>query len=160
VSRSSRSKQRALVYPPPRFDYQELLWLSQKAHKLIDCDSATQRIWAGPVYDLMVANQGWLESLSWWRRGFIESITCSWQDWLTHNKAIRAAAPLRSVTFTTWPEIERAGDNRSNERIRITGGQWVRIWLDTNPWKFPSLRFILSTLCRAEWPGINFTLPE
>ncbi len=36
-----------------------------------------------------------------WRRGFVESITCSWSDWRTHADAIRAATPLRVVRLTT-----------------------------------------------------------
>jgi hypothetical protein len=40
------------------------------------------------------------------RRGFVESITCSWSDFRTHADAIRRATPLRDVTLTTWPELD------------------------------------------------------
>ena len=40
------------------------------------------------------------------RRGFIESVICTWFDWLTHAGAIRAATPLREVRLTTRPTVE------------------------------------------------------
>lgn len=39
------------------------------------------------------------------RRGFVEGITCSWEDWLRHHEAIRAATPLRKVTLTPPPGV-------------------------------------------------------
>lgn len=39
-----------------------------------------------------------------YRRGFIESITCSWSNWQRHADAIRAATPLKRVKLTTWPD--------------------------------------------------------
>lgn len=39
-----------------------------------------------------------------YRRGFVEEITCSWEDWQTHADAIRSSTPLRTVRLTTWPD--------------------------------------------------------
>lgn len=38
------------------------------------------------------------------RRGFVEEITCSWDDWQAHAAAIMAATPLRRVRLITMPE--------------------------------------------------------
>lgn len=43
-----------------------------------------------------------------YRRGFVEEITCSWEDWRQHADAIRSATPLRKVRLTTEPFILRA----------------------------------------------------
>lgn len=45
-------------------------------------------------------------TIEWtWCRGFIDSITLSWPDWLAHAAAIRAAQPVSACRLTTWPEI-------------------------------------------------------
>ncbi len=48
------------------------------------------------------------ETFIWeFRRGFVEAIRCSADDWLTHADAILAAQPVREVVLTTWPEPSR-----------------------------------------------------
>lgn len=86
-------------------------------------------------------------------RGFVESIQCSWSDWLTHADAIRAATPLRKVRLTTWPEGEC---DCSAERtvIRLRG---------RNPVSFRGNWLAIEAIARElnNWfPGITFTLPE
>jgi uncharacterized protein (TIGR02996 family) len=39
------------------------------------------------------------------RRGFVEELSCSWQDWQTHADAIRKATPLRKVRLTDQPVL-------------------------------------------------------
>lgn len=65
-------------------------------------------------------------------RGFVESITLSWPDWLTHAAAILAATPLREVTLTTRPNVWHRSDSDED---------------------------ILAILA-DDWPGITFHLPE
>jgi uncharacterized protein (TIGR02996 family) len=38
------------------------------------------------------------------RRGFVESIACSWSAFRAHADAIRKATPLRRVRLTTWSD--------------------------------------------------------
>lgn len=66
------------------------------------------------------------------RRGFIESVTCDATDWLRHADALTAAAPIRKVTLTTWPE-----------RMQQNG-----LTCDTFP-----------VYLAETWPGITFTIP-
>lgn len=40
-----------------------------------------------------------------WKRGFVEEVALTSEDWLTHQAAIRAATPLRKVRLTTRPWI-------------------------------------------------------
>lgn len=56
--------------------------------------------WAGGVdggYVHMVNYDGW-------SRGFVSTITCTWQDWLTHADAILKATPLEVVRLTDRPD--------------------------------------------------------
>jgi hypothetical protein len=39
------------------------------------------------------------------RRGFLESVTCTAADWLAHGDAIYAREPVTEVTLTTWPTL-------------------------------------------------------
>lgn len=74
-------------------------------------------------------------------RGFIESITVSWQDWLTHNAAIIAATPLREVRLATWPNYQEL------HVIYIT----------------PQLRqqsYPVAEWLKISWPAITFVLPS
>ncbi len=40
------------------------------------------------------------------RRGFVETLRCSWADWQRHADAIRAATPLNKVRLTTRPTYQ------------------------------------------------------
>ena len=44
-----------------------------------------------------------------WRRGFVESITCTAADWHRHGKAILAAQPVREVRLHAIDLEERVG---------------------------------------------------
>lgn len=108
--------------------------------------------WSDPVSSLIVARQGTLAGQPFeFRRGFVEQVTCSWSDWLTHADAIRAACPLRRVTLADRPPIpEQDG---------------TRIWWQPFP---PLDKFSLGKLgdettlmaLMGYWPGIDFTLPR
>lgn len=38
-----------------------------------------------------------------WRRGFIEGVASTWENWHTHADEITAAHPIKEVRLTTWP---------------------------------------------------------
>lgn len=63
-----------------------------------------------------------------WVRGFVEACEVSAEAWLRHGDAIRAAHPVRRVTFTTDPYL---------------------LWTDLEG---PAVREMLAD----EWPGIAF----
>ncbi len=90
-------------------------------------------------------------------RGFIEQLTLPSALWLAHADAILAAAPVREVTLTTWPEcgiddfrmLRRPANTPVKESSpirRATRNETVQ----------DSVRWLLA----AEWPGIKFTLPD
>lgn len=47
----------------------------------------------------------WPDSVQHWRgrRGFVESITCAWQDWLEIGPAVCKANPITLVTLNRFP---------------------------------------------------------
>jgi len=61
--------------------------------------------WHAPI-----PHGGWAWRL---RRGFVEVLTCTAADWLSHADAILVQQPIREVRLTTWPhglnedELER-----------------------------------------------------
>ncbi len=88
------------------------------------------------------------------RRGFVESVTCTAADWLRHHAAIRAATPLRRAVLTTpAPELEcQSNTDWRKSRIRFPGLRW---------WTIPELfavggpfRDTLERVCAAYWPGV------
>ena len=72
------------------------------------------------------------------RRGFVEEVACSWDDWVRHADAIRAATPLRKVRLTTWPV----------DLTRVDGAPPHNVME----------RFAQSQLS-MRWPSITFELP-
>jgi len=66
------------------------------------------------------------------RRGFVESVTCTAADWLAHGDAILREQPVRRVTLTTRPPLA----NRH---------------FDNDDYVLPMLM--------GRWPGIEFMLP-
>lgn len=44
-----------------------------------------------------------------YHRGFVESIRCPYQNWLDNWKELLDSAPIRKVTLTTRPLVERRG---------------------------------------------------
>lgn len=69
-----------------------------------------------------------------YRRGFIEHITCTAADWLTHADAIVKQHPVRKVRLTTRVQCGVAG-------------------LENEPG-------VLERWFSARWPGIEFELPR
>lgn len=80
------------------------------------------------------------------RRGFIETIQCSWADWLSHHQSVRAATPLRKCRLTTMPA--RDWLEFACRYYGVAYGENVR---GEPCWRTKALA--------AEWPGIDFELP-
>lgn len=107
--------------------------------------------------------------LSWeWRRGFIETVTCTWPDWLNHSTAILKAAPIKAVRLTTMPErFVSEMDDRINERqvLKVSisaNGKW-KSFIATRVQFLPIESQIAKlTKCTLEaiWTGICFELPR
>jgi hypothetical protein len=77
------------------------------------------------------------------RRGFVESITCSWSDWTRHANAIRAATPILRVRLSSMP----SGEIRPNEHDTVYEswpGEYTANWKE---------------ICERRWKGISFELP-
>jgi uncharacterized protein (TIGR02996 family) len=89
------------------------------------------------------------------RRGFVESVTCTAADWIQHAAEIRRAAPIREVTLTDVPTVYYGADQNSYEIAGsldmpcITQGTLVGYWR----------RQAASFLLPLRFPGIAFTLP-
>lgn len=117
--------------------------------------SASSRVheWFMPIRgtgarDAFAGHFGW-----GFRRGFVESVTCSAKDWYAHGDAIRAAQPVTRVKLTTGPvESEELTVGSRIGRIWRVAGRQVEF-----PHAFcpPSTRMLLE----RRWPGVEFELP-
>ncbi len=74
--------------------------LKERERELFEQSPQTHS-WLGPVLDLVPMSAEWMPLLNWFRRGFVESVTCIAADWLTHADEILAAQPVTKVTLTT-----------------------------------------------------------
>lgn len=71
------------------------------------------------------------------RRGFLELLTCRWEEWAAHHETLQREMPVTRVTLTTMPDQ----------------GFY---WLGTND---DVSRASLLLKLESEWPGIEFVLP-
>lgn len=94
------------------------------------------------------------------RRGFVEEIACTWNDFCQHADAIRAATPLRRVRLTTRPNFASMATPEFNSEVirshpsmqfRYRGREYTLAREDTGRGVLPMLNAI--------WPGIEFELP-
>ena len=96
--------------------------------------------------------------VSWdWDRGFISSITCTYEDWARHADSITARCPIERVTLTTWPQsygtfssnvYQLIGVNNSAEVTHEESFSASMQWQD-----------LAAELVKRTWPRITFTLP-
>ncbi len=109
------------------------------------------------------------------RRGFVESVTLSSEDWLQHGDALVQAAPLREVRLTTLPEVQRVRVGKERRHRRLLGKDNlihasiiqpsdVREYRSTHPdmrvWEVFD-RLLIPHLLKAEWPSVkDWHLPE
>lgn len=82
--------------------------LRVRARQLFATAGQWQHEWAGPAAPV-IPGQEWDDRLSWFSRGFIETVVCSAADWLAHADAIVKAHPVRAVALTTLPAGMAAG---------------------------------------------------
>ncbi len=120
------------------------------------------REFAGPDATQLIPGAGLFFHHLHFARGFVEFVTCSATDWLTHGDAIRAAHPVTRVRLTTLPEWEwcdtggtarQAPLSPDTAPMRLVGRKWVRLRANER------LQIRLGRLLAAEWPGIVFELP-
>ena len=101
---------------------------------------------------------------SCFRRGFVERIACTAAVWLARADALLAAAPIREVQLTTWPDWYTdagvvllhdgvhpvlGGTSRRCDRMVFTSGAFVGR-LNSH---------VIADVLAAEWPEIKFGLP-
>lgn len=90
------------------------------------------------------------------RRGFMESVACAWDDWTRHSGAIRNAHPLARVRLTTWPELDNFRNAPAIDGVfarlkgRVIEADWPRA---------AGAASVVGRLLAAEWPGLAFELP-
>ena len=91
-------------------------------------------------------------------RGFIERVTCTAADWLSHGDAIRAAHPVTCVRLTTelGPHVTYSSYDLDNRllTIRFTARLKSVTW---GPEQAEVAAYL--KLLQAEWPGVTFELP-
>lgn len=93
-------------------------------------------------------------------RGFISSIKCAGQDWITHADALLGQHPIESVSPTTVPITEEKGLLFSNRMVRFQGRTW-RKWSEQAVRQDELVKYgveaaMALSLLRAEWPKITF----
>lgn len=94
-----------------------------------------------------------------WRRGFVESITCSWEDWLKHADALRAAQPIQRVQLTTRPEVSYS--SRPGYVLwMIDDGLKKTVESPDQNWRHVTSSEAQAIILAAEFPGINFDVPN
>lgn len=101
------------------------------------------------------------------RRGFVESVTCSAADWLAHGDAIRERHPVARVKFvgerSYGVEVWYDGDDEQwpiGEKVAGHGFSYSRIdrFIQDNLAHKPVGYRTLAVLM-LRWPGIEFELP-
>ncbi len=95
------------------------------------------------------------------RRGFVESVECTAAAWLTHADALTAAAPIREVRLTTWPEVHFSmppGWGACNWQLGLRPRWWTAPQLNVHAGETDVI-LLRMRLFAAEWPRIAFTLP-
>ncbi len=94
------------------------------------------------------------------RRGFVESITCTSRGWLEHADAIVATCPIRDVTLTTWPEVRQDTFAHANSGFFwLIGRDKTLSFADVAADEWLARGALARRLLALEWPAIRFTLP-
>jgi uncharacterized protein (TIGR02996 family) len=99
-----------------------------------------------------------------YRRGFVEELTATSADFLTHADALTVACPLRRVRLTTWPEVSREVDvERKVLTFTLLVGPRVVQYRDTMlgvlRYQGDAQQVVVSRLLTAAFPGIDFEMP-
>jgi len=84
------------------------------------------------------------------RRGFVERVGLTAADWLAHADALTAAAPIREVALTTWPEVS----------CYVTFAKFPqRKMRPVDVGENLTADEMMAKLFEHVWPRIQFTLP-
>lgn len=97
------------------------------------------------------------------RRGLVHALRLNAADWLAHAAALYwhpdqqrpcppTAQPVREVTLTSQPKLQRGGTPSGDWKYRLPD----RTWLPGSP---PDNRETILALLAAEWPRVTFALP-
>ncbi len=103
---------------------------------------------------------------AYFRRGFVEALTCPAADFLAHADALTAAAPIREVRLTTWPVVE-VRHEAENRRVVVSlpprlgfVGKESHIYYERFADEVePNFREAILSLLRESWRRIDFMLP-
>ncbi len=92
------------------------------------------------------------------RRGFVEDVALSAENWIRHAEALCASVPLRNVRLLTLPELVYCvgGGVGGTYGLRRRGGRLPTVFTvpDADD-RTPHER-----LLESEWPRLTFTLPS
>lgn len=110
--------------------------------------------WKGWLINFHQMNLHEGEKLAVISRGFVSSLTCTWDAWLTHADAILKQQPIERVRLTTRPEVESQLVPPVRGRVRFSGEEW---WLSATPGNTEEENIRL--LLKYFWPTIEFELP-
>src|SRR5262249_18573790 len=89
------------------------------------------------------------------RRGFVESVTCTAADWLEHADAILACQPVREVALTSWPDWRWIDSDMEVAVLWRPQKPFAEVYRDN----MPDGCLIPQFLLEQAWSGIRFTLP-
>ena len=95
------------------------------------------------------------------RRGFVDEVTCTAEDWLRHGRDARRLHPITRVNLTTVP------DNALDPHITDGGLRHAAVVLGLDA-RVPrggrpsreEIRGAVLSILSAEFPGVAFTFPE
>ncbi len=89
------------------------------------------------------------------RRGFVEAVTCSAQDWLAHGAEIRRCQPVTRVTLTDVPRVVAATDGTHHLYGLIPMGfAFWRVVMSEH-----AARPLAQRLLGERFPGVTFEMP-
>lgn len=117
--------------------------------------------WAGRPLNLYTNSppSQWPIFYPWtFRRGFVDSVTCYYDDWASLSDLIRACHPVTKVTLTTWPSFEYHATRTEGRLSNRPHAKWWPVPSVTPPDYAEEIGHLHGMLA-AEWPEITFTLP-
>ena len=96
------------------------------------------------------------------RRGFVDEVTCTAEDWLRHGRDARRLHPITRVNLTTWyPEFD-VGLTTGGPLVLTPHGDPLTDWAFPDGPRFGgrTYREASCDALAACYPGVAFTLPE
>jgi uncharacterized protein (TIGR02996 family) len=92
------------------------------------------------------------------RRGFVEHVTCSGDDWCAHADAILASHPVRAVTLTRWPDLPHYVRRRDPGGETVHGFRVAGVLVEARLRDATAENLTPFVLSRR-WPGVTFHPP-